>query len=59
VYLIKKKVESLAEKDRKLSSLNYFVIFWTVFNLLLKIIHSISNNILVTIYSFLPEEPTP
>jgi hypothetical protein len=59
VYLIKKKSESLAAKDRKLSRLNLFIVYWTVLNLVLKIIHSISNNVLVTLYVLLPEEPTP
>lgn len=59
VYLIKKKTESLSAKDRKLSRLNLFIVYWTILNLVLKIIHSVSNNALVTLYIFLPEDPTP
>jgi len=58
IFLVKKKSEALAAQCLTLTPFNRAILFWTLLNLLLKVVHSFSNNVLVSLY-VMNADPSP
>ena len=49
VFFIEKKIQALKDKDKSLSKMQVFILSWTFFNILLKIMHAVINSVIATI----------